>query len=64
MSADARRWTYKVVPFRPSTFFKLRPDPEEVAEQLNQLGEEGWELVNVVEGFGVPAPIFYLKRPA
>lgn len=64
MSADAKRWTYKVIPFRPSTFFRLRPDPEEIAKQLNRLGEEGWELVSVVEGFGVPAPVFYLKRPA
>jgi len=35
------RWTYKVIRFKPSTFFKLRnPDPDEVADQLNQLGHE------------------------
>ncbi len=63
MAADAPRWTYKVVPFRPSTFFKLRPDPDEIADQLNKLGRDGWELVSVVEGFGIPSPVFYLKRP-
>jgi hypothetical protein len=31
---------------------------------LNQLGRDGWELVHVVEGYGVPSPVFYLKRPA
>ncbi|HVU82066.1 MAG TPA: DUF4177 domain-containing protein [Rhodanobacteraceae bacterium] len=58
------RWTYKVVRFKPANFFKLRnPDPDEVAEQLNQLGRDGWELVHVVEGYGVPLPVFYLKKP-
>jgi hypothetical protein len=57
-------WTYKVVRFKSATFFKLHPDPDEVAERLNQLGREGWELVHVVEGYGVPSPVFYLKRPA
>lgn len=63
MTTDTH-WTYKVVRFKPSTFFRLHPDPDEVAEQLNQLGREGWELVQVVEGYGVPSPVFYLKRPA
>ena len=59
------RWIYKVVRFKPSNFFKLRnSDPDEVAEQLNQLGRDGWELVHVVEGYGVPLPVFYLKKPA
>ncbi|MES2403320.1 MAG: DUF4177 domain-containing protein [Pseudomonadota bacterium] len=59
------RWTYKVVRFKPSNFFRLRnPDPDEVTDQLNQLGREGWELVHVVEGYGVTLPVFYLKRQA
>ncbi|HEX5354067.1 MAG TPA: DUF4177 domain-containing protein [Rhodanobacteraceae bacterium] len=63
MTSDSR-WTYKVFRFKSATFFKLHPDPDEVSEQLNQLGREGWELVSVVEGYGVPTPVFYLKRPA
>jgi hypothetical protein len=63
MNPDTR-WTYKVVRFKSSTFFRLRPDPDEVAELLNQLGRDGWELVHVVEGYGVPLPVLYLKRPA
>lgn len=60
-----KRWIYKVVRFKPSSFFKLRnPDPDEVTDQLNQLGREGWELVHVVEGYGVSLPVFYLKQPA
>jgi hypothetical protein len=31
---------------------------------LNQLGRDGWELVHVVEGYGVPSPVFYFERPA
>lgn len=62
MSSDAR-WSYKVVRFKSSKFFKLHPDPEEIADLLNQMGRDGWELVHVVEGYGVPSPVLYLKRP-
>lgn len=58
------RWTYKVIRFQSSKFFRLRPDPGEVADQLNQLGRDGWELVHVVEGYGVPSPVLYFKKPA
>ncbi len=64
MATDTRRWTCKVARFISSTFFKLHPDPDEVAAHLNRLGNEGWELVTVIEGYGVPSPMFYLKRPA
>jgi hypothetical protein len=62
MTPDTR-WTYKVVRFKSANFFKLHPDPEEVTDLLNQLGRDGWELVHVVEGHGVPSPVLYLKRP-
>ena len=39
MNPDTR-WTYRVVRFKSSKFFKLHPDPEEIADQLNQLGRE------------------------
>jgi hypothetical protein len=63
MNPEAR-WIYKVVRFKSSSFFKMRADPDEITDQLNQLGRDGWELVHVVEGYGVPSPVFYLKRPA
>jgi hypothetical protein len=63
MSTDVR-WTYQVIRFKSSKFFKLHADPDEIAEQLNQLGRDGWELVHVVEGYGVPSPVLYFKRPA
>ena len=63
MNTEAR-WTYKVVRFQSSKFFKLHPDPDEVADVLNQLGRDGRERVHVVEGYGVPSPVFYFKRPA
>lgn len=63
MTADAR-WTHKVVRFKPSTFVRPHPDPDKVADPLNQLGREGRERVHVVEGYGVRSPVFYLKRQA
>jgi hypothetical protein len=63
MNPDTRR-TCKVVRFQSSKFFKLHPDPDEVADVLNQLGRDGRERVHVVEGYGVPSPVFYFKRPA
>jgi len=37
------RWTYKVIRFKPSTFFKLRnPDPDEVADNsINSAVRDG-----------------------
>lgn len=58
------RWTYKVVRFKSTSFLKLHPDPDETADALNALGRDGWELVHVVDGYGVTAPVFYFKRRA
>ncbi len=63
MNPDTR-WTCKVARFKSSNFFKLHPDPDEAGDLPNQLDRDGWELVYVVEGYGVPSPVFYFKRPA
>lgn len=62
MRSDAS-WTCKVVRFKSSRFFKLHPDPEEIADLLNQMDRDGWELVHVVGGCGVPSRVLHLKRP-
>lgn len=49
------RWEYKTIYFSKNTFFSGKPDMEVLQEQLNELGKEGWELVNA-------APHFVLGR--
>jgi len=39
------------------------PIPKKSIDLLNQLGRDGWELVHIVEGYGVPSPMFHLERP-
>ena len=56
------QWEYRVVRVKPSGIWKLQPDPEEIEEQLNRLGRDGWERVGAVEGSGVISPAFCLKR--
>jgi len=39
-------------------------DNRSASERLNELGEEGWELVNVVQHAGdTPRTVYWLKRP-
>ena len=53
----SRRWSYKVVELK-STFLGLKA--EAVQQALNQLGAQGWELVNV-QNQGLNLRL-YLKR--
>lgn len=62
MVTETQRWEYKAVRFKSSTFFKLGLDLDEVTEQINQMGRDGWELLQVVEQQGSPTPVFYFKR--
>lgn len=52
------RWTYQVVEL--GNTFMGPPKPEAIQEKLNQMGQSGWELVNVTQGFKV---ILFFKRP-
>ena len=39
-------------------------DNRSASERLNELGEEGWELVNVVQhASDKPRTVYWLKRP-
>lgn len=60
MAIETQRWNYKI--FKPKSNWLGSYDPDALAEQLNQLGRDGWELVSVVGTSAAPA--FYLKRPA
>lgn len=43
----AQGGTQKGVRLKSTTFFKLRPDPDEIANPLNQSGRDDRELVSV-----------------
>jgi hypothetical protein len=61
------RWEYKIAAFNGARV--PTPGTKPIAEtMLDQLGEEGWELVSIlpVDLEGTPNPdtvVFYLKRP-
>jgi len=55
------RWNYRVVNIKTGSFKKQDEKNEDVEHELNRLGSEGWELVNVVSGIGM-YPSYFLKR--
>jgi hypothetical protein len=48
-----RKWEYKL----------LVPISTNPLDDSNELGEEGWELVQVVAGSGDTAAVWVFKRP-
>lgn len=52
------RWSYQVVELGNS--FLGPPKPELIQERLNQMGQQGWELVSIVPSFKVT---LFFKRP-
>ena len=58
------QWEYKTVQFNRRSFISGRVDPGYVNAKLNELGREGWELVNVenMSGWGMPAVLAVFKR--
>ena len=51
-SATVQKWEYKVLPSRRGSATE---------EELNELGEKGWELV-AVRSVGTAEAVFYFKR--
>ena len=43
------RWEYKVAAINVSGFFGPDVDVDDIGQYLNERGEEGWELVTVVD---------------
>jgi hypothetical protein len=62
----ARGWEYKVVMEGELVSWDAvsqgKPWKDQIAQHLNKLGEEGWELV-AVEHAARTIPTFYFKRP-
>ncbi|MCB1560435.1 MAG: DUF4177 domain-containing protein [Xanthomonadales bacterium] len=56
------RWSYQVVEIKPGFWGNHKNEP--IQERLNQLGMQGWELVNAVQS-GPLRPIrLFLKKPS
>lgn len=52
------RWSYQVVELGNS--FWGPPKPEQIQEKLNQMGQNGWELLSMIPGFKLT---LVFKRP-
>ncbi|RDI70686.1 DUF4177 domain-containing protein [Halopelagius longus] len=56
-----RRWEYRTLePPREST----QKEAEDPTDELNELGREGWELVDTIDYTGGGTKYLVLKRPA
>lgn len=56
----SKRWSYQTVEVQPNMWGVNKPDA--IQEQLTRLGQQGWELVSVIQGLGLNKPILILKR--
>ena len=61
------RWEYKTVEVKMKGWLQKKLNPDEVDETLNELGRQGWELVNA-EGWttmqgATCAGVYTFKRP-
>jgi len=44
------RWEYKTINFKKRSFFSGALNIEELNQQLDVLGRDGWELVSMCQG--------------
>jgi hypothetical protein len=57
----SHRWTYQVVEIKPS--FLGRQKADKIQAELNRLGAQGWELVNITAPNTLAPVTLVLKRP-
>ncbi|WP_276270654.1 DUF4177 domain-containing protein [Haloarcula litorea] len=61
MTDERTTWEYETLrPVRGST----KKEPVDPAEELNELGSEGWELVDTVDYVGGGTKFLVFRRPA
>ena len=41
------RWEYKTIKFKKRSFFSGSLDTDELNQEINALGRDGWELVSI-----------------
>jgi Domain of unknown function (DUF4177) len=61
-----QKWEYRTVKLDSGGWLDRQVNFELLDEKLNSIGEEGWELVNVIHvvNSSVNSVIAFLKRPA
>lgn len=61
------QWEYKTIRFDTSGFLTPKLDPQKLDLELDRLGEDGWELVSVLDlnlGHGASSSLVAaLERP-
>jgi Domain of unknown function (DUF4177) len=45
---NAQRWSYLTIRLKPKRFMAIGVHPEDLQDELNKHGAQGWELVSVV----------------
>lgn len=58
--ADIPRWEYRV---ETAGSFWAGPKPEELAEFLSAMGDEGWEVINIINFPNSEKLRIFAKRP-
>ena len=57
---NSSRWTYQVIEIKPRFFGSMRT--EDIQDRLNQLGLQGWELVNAIQSGPVYPIRLFMKK--
>ena len=64
---EQKRWEYRTVKLDDESWVQRVIDFEALDAKLNQIGQEGWELVNVIyvkeSDWRTDSVIAFLKRP-
>ena len=58
----SQRWTYQVIELKVQLFGE--PIVERAHEELNRAGQQGWELVSVVQTNAADSIRLFLKKEA
>lgn len=64
MAPNSPSWNYKVVRLTSAVNFWGRIVEDEAQRALDELGRQGWELIQVLRPYGQNVPTAFLKRPA
>lgn len=60
-----KKFEYKTIVIKPTGFWGMKMDSEEIDSALNEMGKQGWELTTVQDGLtasGVTAFYYTFKR--